>query len=177
MYTDARRADADSAPVPPAASPLTSAVPNGSPKGNIFLHTGSATSPPAPAVPAAAATSSPTKRNAALNSLLLDDDDDDTGFGTPPQSESELIRGGPLEGSSSLQDMNSLMETTTHRDSINSKAIAGPKGTAMAIEEAIYSSGKAEEEGEVDYRMDFDDFVKVQQIDDVLVAALLKKPR
>lgn len=85
------------------------------------------------------------------------------------------------ETNSSLFDPSSLLETT------NSKTIAGPKGTALAVEEAIYGSvdskainANGDDDGDisnVDYKMDFNDFVKVQQIDDVLVAALLRKPR
>lgn len=176
LYSDARNADADTtlskppvtpmaAKPPTLASPLTSmSAASASPSGNIFLHS------------TTAITTSPSKRNAALNSLLNDDDDDEDAFVTPPESDSELMRGPTLESSSSLQDVSAIMETASIRESINSKAVAGPKGTALAIEEAIYGDGKGDEDA-VDYRMDFEDFVKVQQIDDVLVAALLKKPR
>lgn len=178
LYADARNADAAPASLhlsavataakkgtKPAASPLTSGA--GASK-NIYLSptTTSAQNPISP------------KRNAALNSLLLDDDDDDALYGTPPESESELTRGGALNSPSSLQDMSVLMENT-NKDSINSKSIAGGRGTALAIEEAIYKTADdaSGDSGNIDYRMDFDDFVKVQQIDDVLVTALLKKPR
>lgn len=177
MFTDARNADSAAPPVgspikdPPIASPLAKGFKKSSPAskiadGNIFLSK-TTTSRPTPKT-----VTSP-KRNAALDSLLMDDDDNEP----PTKSSTEgLSRGPGLESSSSLQDVSSLVDMSPEAP-LNSKAIAGSKGTALAIEEAIYSDNSGDSSGDVDYRMDFDDFVRVQQIDDVLVAALLKKPR
>ncbi len=49
--------------------------------------------------------------------------------------------------------------------------------TQLAIEEAIFGDSDFPSAEGADYKMDVEDFIKVQQIDDVLVTALLNKPR
>ena len=49
--------------------------------------------------------------------------------------------------------------------------------TQLAIEEAIFGDNDFPSADGADYKMDVEDFIKVNQIDDVLVTALLNKPR